>query len=158
LTSANHRDNLDTDKHYPHPETSDARGTAMPESGYSWQKPFKAEPIEARHVRLWVAGRVRHPDAPTLANELYIAILGSGAPSVEMTLSTAGPRIRITALGPDPLDVLYSHGPGWQIVAGLANSSGLTTDECGLWALLGTSQRPDLREPAADQHTTRGSR
>lgn len=112
----------------------------MPESGHSWQKPFKAEPIEARHVRLWVAGRVRNPDAPTVANELFVAILGSGAPAVEMTLSTAGTRIRITALGPDPLDVLDSHGPGWRIVTGLAKSSGLTTDECGLWALLGTSR------------------
>lgn len=112
----------------------------MPESGHTWQKAFKAEPVEARHVRLWVAGRVRHFDAPTVAHELYVAILSSGAPSVEMTLSTAGQRIRITALGPDPLDVLYSHGPGWQIVTGLTNSSGLTTDERGLWALLGTSR------------------
>lgn len=112
----------------------------MPESGHSWQKPFKAEPIMARHVRLWVAGRVKNPDAPTVAHELYVAILSSGAPAVEMTLSTAGPRIRITALGPAPLEVVYSHGPGWQIITGLAHTSGLTTDECGLWAQLGTSR------------------
>jgi hypothetical protein len=127
----------------------------MPESGYSWQKPFKAEPIEARHVRLWVAGRVKHTDAPTVANELYIAILSSGAPAVEMTLSTAGPRIRITALGPEPLPLLYSHGPGWQLITGLANTSGLTTDECGLWAQLGT--RPP-GTAIADHQAARDSR
>ncbi|MER5209380.1 hypothetical protein ABT063_01970 [Streptomyces sp. NPDC002838] len=112
----------------------------MPESGHTWQKAFKAEPIEAAHVRLWVAGRVKHPDAPVIANELYLAILGSGAPAVEMTLSTAGARIRITAQGPDPLPLIHSHGPGWQIITGLAHTSGLTIDECGLWAQLGASR------------------
>lgn len=109
----------------------------MPESGHTWQKAFKAESIEAAHVRLWIAGRVKHPDAPLLAHELYIAVLGSGAPAVEMTLSTAGNRIRITAEGPSPLPVLNSHGPGWQIITGLTALAGLTTDECGLWAQLG---------------------
>jgi len=112
----------------------------MGESGHTWQKAFKAEPIEARHVRLWTAGRVRHPDAPLIANELYVAVLGSGAPVVEMTLSTAGTRIRITAHGPDPLPLINSHGPGWQIIHGLATLAGLTSDECGLWAQLGARQ------------------
>ncbi|MGW3724133.1 hypothetical protein [Streptomyces sp. NPDC000851] len=109
----------------------------MPESGHTWQKAFKAEPIEAAHVRLWTAGRVKHPDAPLVANELYVAVLGSGAPVVDMTLSTAGTRIRITAQGTDPLPLINSHGPGWRIVTGLATLSGLTTDERGLWAQLG---------------------
>ncbi|MBQ0827725.1 hypothetical protein [Streptomyces tagetis] len=112
----------------------------MPESGRSWQKEFKAEPIEAAHVRLWTVGRVRHPDAPLLAHELYIAVLGSGASAIEMTLSTAGPRIRVTALGPDPLPLIHSHGPGWTLIRGLATRAGLTTDECGLWAQLGASR------------------
>lgn len=112
----------------------------MPESGRSWQKAFKAEPIEAAHVRLWTAGRVKHPDAPLIANELYVAVLGSGAAAVEMTLSTAGPRIRITAQGPDPLPLINSHGPGWTLICGLASRTGLTTDECGLWAQLGTNR------------------
>lgn len=112
----------------------------MPESGQTWQKAFKAEPIEASHVRLWTAGRVTHPDAPLVAHELYVAVLGSGAPVVEMTLSTADTRIRITAEGPDPLPLLYSHGPGWAIVNGLATRTGLTTDECGLWAQIGTAR------------------
>src|ERR1044072_8114296 len=105
----------------------------MPESGHTGQKPFSAVPIEACHVRLWTAGRVKHPDAPLIAHELYVAILSSGAPSVEMTLSTAGRRIRIAALGPDPLDVLDSHGPGWRIVPGLAQSAGLPRAQGGGW-------------------------
>ena len=108
----------------------------MPESGHTWRKSFKGEPIEAPHVRLWTRGRVQHPDAPLLANELFVAVLSSGASAIEVTLSTAGSRIRITAHGPDPLEIIHSHGPGWRIVAGLAASSGLTTDERGVWALL----------------------
>lgn len=112
----------------------------MPESDHTWRKAFKGEPIEAEHVRLWTARRVNHSDAPLIANELYVALLGSGAPVIEMEISTAGTRIRITALGQDPLPVLYSHGPGWTIVSGLSHIAGLTTDECGLWAQLGTSR------------------
>lgn len=112
----------------------------MPESGQSWQKAFKAEPIEARHVRLWTAGRVKHPDLPLIADELFLAVLSSGAPVVEMTLSTAGTRIRVIASGPDPLPITSSHGPGWTIVSGLADRTGLSTDECGLWAQLGTNR------------------
>lgn len=112
----------------------------MPESGHTWQKAFKGEPIEAPHVRLWTVGRVSHPDAPLVADELFLAILGSGAPVIEMTLSTAGDRLRITAQGPDPLPLVYSHGPGWRIVTGLCAGSGLTTDECGLWGQLGAGQ------------------
>ena len=78
----------------------------MPELGHTWRKPFKAEPIEARHVRLWTAGRVKHPDAPLIAHELYVAVLQSGAPVVEMGIWTAGNRLRITADGPDPLPLL----------------------------------------------------
>ncbi|MFF3928548.1 hypothetical protein [Streptomyces hirsutus] len=112
----------------------------MPESGHTWRKSFKGEPIEAAHVRLWTAGRVKHPDAPLIANELYIAVLGSGAPVIDMTLSTAGPRIRITAEGPDPLPLLQSHGAGWAIVSGLATHTGLATNQRGLWAQVGTSR------------------
>ncbi|MFD6324177.1 hypothetical protein ACFWOL_15205 [Streptomyces sp. NPDC058442] len=112
----------------------------MPESGRTWRKSFKGESLEAAHVRLWTAGRVTHPDAPAVANELFVAVLGSGAPAVEMTLSTADTRIRITAEGPDPLPLLYSHGPGWAIVTGLTARTGLTTTECGLWAQLGATR------------------
>ncbi|MGW2458779.1 hypothetical protein ACWC2M_07030 [Streptomyces sp. NPDC001761] len=110
----------------------------MPESGHTWQKAFEGEPIEAAHVRPWVTGRVQHPDAPFIANELFIAVLSSGATAVEMTLSTSGSRIRIIATGPLPLT--SSHGPGWAIVSGLANLTGTSTDETGLWAQLGTNR------------------
>jgi hypothetical protein len=112
----------------------------MPESDHTWQKTYKAEPIEARHVRLWVAGRVKHTDAPHIAHELYVAVLGSGAPVIEMGIWTAGNRIRITAEGYDPLPLINSHGPGWQIICGLADLTGLTTDERGVWAQLGTKR------------------
>lgn len=112
----------------------------MPESGHTWQKAFKGESIEAAHVRLWTAGRVKHPDAPLIANELFVAVLSSGAPAVEMTLSTAGSRIRLVATGPDPLPITSSHGPGWAILIGLATLAGLSTDERGLWAQLGTNR------------------
>jgi hypothetical protein len=112
----------------------------MPESGHAWQKAFKGEPVEAAHVRLWTAGRVHHPDAPLLAHELYVAVLSSGAPVIEMTLSTAGTRIRITAQGQDPLPLLSSRGPAGTLITGLSHSAGLTTDELGIWALLGGRQ------------------
>lgn len=112
----------------------------MPETGHTWQKAFKGESIEAAHVRLWTSGRVKHPDAPLIANELFVAVLSSGATAVDMTLSTAGSRTRITATGPQPLPLTSSHGPGWAIVSGLATLTGLATDECGLWAQLGTDQ------------------
>lgn len=115
----------------------------MPESGHTWQKAFKGHPIEALHVRLWTAGRVQHPDAPLVAHELFVAILGSGADVIEMTLSTAGSRLRATASGPTPLSLLHSHGPGWNLVSGLTRSCGLTTDECGLWAQLETDPERD---------------
>ncbi|MEU9334333.1 hypothetical protein AB0D49_14415 [Streptomyces sp. NPDC048290] len=109
----------------------------MSESGQTWQKAFKGEPIEAPHVRLWTAGRVKHPDAPAVANELYVAVLSSGAPVIEMTLSTAGPRVRISAHGPDPLPLIARHGPGWVLVTGLADAAGHTDDERGVWAQFG---------------------
>ncbi|MEV7288350.1 hypothetical protein AB0O01_28030 [Streptomyces sp. NPDC093252] len=106
----------------------------MSETGQTWQKAFKGEPIEAAHVRLWTAGCLKHPDAPAIANELYVAVLGSGAPVIEMTLSTAGARARITAHGPDPLPLISTHGPGWSLITGLADTTGVTADTCGIWA------------------------
>ncbi|MFC7983789.1 hypothetical protein [Streptomyces sp. NPDC057336] len=112
----------------------------MPESGHTWQKAFKGAPAEAAHVRLWARGRVQHPDAPLIADELFVAVLGSGATVIDMAISTAGTRIRITAEGPDPLPLIHSHGPGWSILNGLCQRTGLTTDETGLWAQLGGHQ------------------
>ncbi|MFD5796351.1 hypothetical protein ACFWIO_23035 [Streptomyces diastatochromogenes] len=83
---------------------------------------------------------MKHPDAPLIANELFVAVLSSGAAAVDMTLSTAGSRIRIIATGPHPLPLTSSHGPGWALVSGLADLTGLSTDECGLWAQLGTNR------------------
>lgn len=104
----------------------------MPE----WTKQFKAHPIEAAQVRAWTADRAPAPDAPQVANELFVAVLGAGPDTVEITLSTNGNRIRITATGATPLALRHSHGPGWRIAAGLSRSTGVTTDERGLWAQL----------------------
>ncbi|CAL9458016.1 hypothetical protein SUDANB15_02559 [Streptomyces sp. enrichment culture] len=110
----------------------------MSETGQSWRLEFKAHPSEARRVREWVASRLTHPDAPQVANELFVSVLASGAQSVEMTLSTADSRIRIASAGSVELRALHSHGPGFLIVSGLSAQSGLTTDGQGLWALLST--------------------
>lgn len=108
----------------------------MSETGSTWRRPFKGHAIEAAEVRTWTKSRTPHPDAPQVAHELFIAVLGSGADLIEVTLSTAGERLRITATGPSPLSLRHSHGPGWNIIAGLARTTGVTTDETGLWAQL----------------------
>jgi len=111
----------------------------MSETGRTYRRPFKGHPIEAADVRAWTKLRTTHPDAPAVANELFVAILQSGADTVELTISTAGDRLRITAIGSEPLPLRHSHGPGWRLIAGLAQTTGLTTDERGLWAQLDTA-------------------
>lgn len=108
----------------------------MSERGTTWRLAFKGHPSEAREVRNWTAFRTSHPDAVTVANELFIAVLASGTPLVEVELSTAGNRIRITATGPEPLPLRHSHGPGRLLIAGLSRSTGVTSDQRGLWALI----------------------
>lgn len=108
------------------------RGTA----GTTWRLAFKGHPSEAREVRAWTAYRTLNPDAVAVANELFIAILGTEPDVIDVELSTAGQRIRITATGPEPLSLRHSYGPGWRIVAGLSRQTGVTTDERGLWALI----------------------
>lgn len=117
--------------------TREVRGRPIPASdmeGTSFMRTFEGVPAEAAEVRAWTKRRTSHPDAQQIAHELFVAILGSGAPTIDITLSSAGPRLRITATGPQPLPLRHSHGPGWPIVAGLCTSTGITTDECGLWA------------------------
>ncbi|WTB90847.1 hypothetical protein OIE99_22710 [Streptomyces cellulosae] len=73
-----------------------------------------------------------------MANELFVSVLASGAQTVEMTLSTAGPRIRIASAGSVELKLHHSHGPGFRIVSGLSVQTGVSTNGQGLWALLTT--------------------
>lgn len=110
------------------------RPMPAPNTGVTYGRPFKGHAAEAAEVRAWTRSRVPHPDAPRIAHELFVAILGSGADTIDITLSTAGRRLRITATGPHPLPLRHSHGPGWPIVAALCSTTGITTDECGLWA------------------------
>ncbi|MER6112446.1 hypothetical protein [Streptomyces hirsutus] len=71
-----------------------------------------------------------------MANELFISLLSSGSAAIVMTLSTAGPRARVTAAGSVELKLHHSHGPGFHIVSGLSALSGVNTDGQGLWAQL----------------------
>ena len=117
-------------------ELSGRPASPPPNEGTSWMRHFEGHPSEAAEVRAWVGRRVPHADAPLVAHELFVAVLESGSNPVEMTLSTAGDRLRITATGHDPLPLRHSHGPGWRIVDGLSRTSGVTVDERGLWAQL----------------------
>jgi hypothetical protein len=114
----------------------------MPESGQSWRRQFQAHPAEARTARTWVAHRLTHPDAPQVANELFVSVLATGSPTIAMTLSTAGLRIQVTATGSLRLTPLHSHGPGYLIVSRLTTHYGLTTDGQGLWAQLTPKDTP----------------
>ncbi|WP_405797858.1 hypothetical protein [Streptomyces sp. NBC_01506] len=112
----------------------------MSESGHTWRLVFKGHPAEAVRVRQWTGDRLTHRDAPAIANELFIAILGNSparcSAAIEITLSTAGRRARISADGAHPLPMLQTHGPGALIIARLSQSSGVTADGYGLWAQL----------------------
>ena len=108
----------------------------MSETGQSWRLEFKAHPSEARQVREWVASRLMHPCAAQVAHELFVSVLATGTEAIEMTLSTAGLRMRIMAAGSVELSVLHSHGPGFQIVSALSAQCGVNADGQGLWALL----------------------
>jgi hypothetical protein len=140
LTCANLADILSTDKHYLYSDSYRSRGTFMSETGRTWQRSFKGHASEAAPLRAWVTSRTAHDDAVQIAHELFVAVLGSGTDIIEMTLSTAGRRLRITATGAERLAVRHSHGPGWQIIAGLSQRTGVTTDEQGLWAQIETEK------------------
>jgi hypothetical protein len=105
----------------------------MPEAGHSWQKTFDATTEAARHARTWVASRLNHPDAEQLAAELFVSVLISRPAAIQMTVSTAGIRTRITASGGKPLPMLSVHGPASEVIRGLALLTGSTPDDCGLW-------------------------
>lgn len=108
----------------------------MSETGRTYGRSFKGHPVVAGEVRAWVRLRTDHPDAVLVGHELFIAILASGSDVIEVQLSTAGDRLRVTATGTHPLPLRHSHGPGWRIIEGLSRSTGVTTDEHGLWAHL----------------------
>ncbi|MFJ9353776.1 hypothetical protein [Streptomyces mirabilis] len=108
----------------------------MSESGQSWRREFKAHPAEACQVRQWVRARLERLDAQQVAHELFVAVMTTGTEAVEMTLSTAGPRVRIASAGSVELALRHCYGAGFYIVDGLSAQSGVNTDGHGLWALL----------------------
>lgn len=109
----------------------------MPETvGQSWQRAFPAEAVQAAAARAWVRTHARHQDAESIAGELFLAALAVRPAAVSMTVSTAGPRVRILAAADRPLPLHALHGPGRVILAALAASHGVTVDDCGVWAEL----------------------
>lgn len=116
------------------------------------EETFKGRPAVAAELRKWVSSHTAHPDAPAVANELFVAILDSGASSIDVALFTVAGRLHLTATGPAPLPLRHSHGPGWRIVEGLSRTTGVTTDGHGLWAHLG---RPTLPTPEGEPPPSR---
>lgn len=108
----------------------------MVDRGQSWQRTFKGLTSQGRAVRQWTYARIDHPDAVQIAHELFVTVLNGSPDVIEMTLSTAGGRVRITALGPQELPVRHSHGPGRCIIAALSALCGTTPNGCGMWAQL----------------------
>jgi len=111
-----------------------------PGAGITWRRVFTPHPSEARAVRSWITGRVTHPDAPLVGHELFVIVLQGQPAGVEMTLSTAGDRVRITALGDIPLRLHHTHGPGATLASALACRYGVTADARGVWAHLATEE------------------
>ncbi|MFI9154472.1 hypothetical protein [Streptomyces sp. NPDC053367] len=138
MTCANLADILSTEKQILYSDSYWSWGTFMSETGRTWQRAFKGHASEAAEVRAWTAKRTTPEDAVQIAHELFAAVLSSGADVIELTLSTAGQRLRITATGDRRLSLRHSHGPGWTIIAALAQRTGTTTDESGLWAQIET--------------------
>ena len=107
------------------------------QSGQSWQRAFKGLPEEARAVRCWTSERVSHASAPQVAHEMFLVALACSPDSIEVTLSTAGARVRITVMGPCEIPLKYVYGPGRRIIYALSDGlSGTTNDGHGLWAQL----------------------
>jgi len=109
----------------------------MPETdGQSWQRAFPAEASQAHAARAWVSIRTGHEDAAQITGELFLAVLAVHPSKVQVTVSTAGTRSRITASGDRPLPPRSLHGIGRTVIRGLAVRHGTAVDDCGLWAEL----------------------
>lgn len=112
----------------------------MPESGQSWQRAFPADAAQAAEARAWVSTHTRHADAPQITGELFIALLAVHPSKVQMTVSTAGIRLRITASGDRMLSIQALYGPGRGIITELSTARGTAVDGQGLWAELISEQ------------------
>ncbi|WNI16894.1 hypothetical protein [Actinacidiphila sp. ITFR-21] len=112
----------------------------MPETGQSWQRAFPPEAAQAAEARAWVSTHTGHTDAPQITAELFIAVLAVHPSKVQMTVSTAGIRLRITASGDRMLSLQALYGPGRVIITELSTAQGTAVDGRGLWAELGSEQ------------------
>ena len=102
------------------------------ESGHSWQRAFTVD--AGRDARAWVAAHVLHADAALIAAELWNAVLATDPDKIELTVSTAGDRARITAAGPEPMPDHALYGPGASLVWELSTRHGIAPDTRGIWA------------------------
>lgn len=106
-------------------------------SGQSWQRTFRGLPEETYAMRCWTRERVRHANAPQVAHEMFLVVLARSPEAIEITLSTADTRVRITVTGSCELPLKHVHGPGRRIIRALtAGLFGTTADGHGLWAEL----------------------
>lgn len=108
----------------------------MSEAGQSWRRAFAPVPASAPLLRRWARGYVTHPDAPLVADELFVGVLAANPVVVEVTLSTADVRVRITARGAARPLQRHADDTSRRIVAALSIRTGMTPDTCGLWAEL----------------------
>jgi len=118
----------------------------MDEQGHTWQRRFEGRPEQARAVRAWVRGLLSkdvHADvvagAELVASELFTAA-GLDRDAADMTVSTAGSRIRVYATSPTPLTVSRTHGPWRPLVEGLADT--VEANERTVWADLHVAADP----------------
>ncbi|WP_331766999.1 hypothetical protein [Embleya sp. NBC_00896] len=110
----------------------------MNEQGHTWQRRFEGRPEQARAVRAWVRnllsdcmGNETVRAAELVASELFTAA-GLDRDAADMTVSTAGSRIRVYATSPELLGVIDTHGPWRALVDGLTDTTG--SDTHTLWA------------------------
>jgi hypothetical protein len=120
------------------------------ETGHTWRALFPGRPDQARPVRRWVRSRLAEhaddtgltitaqhaDDTELLASELFTAASAARPHAVQMTISTAGPRLRLTATAPEPLPSRARTRVAWRIVLGIAGAghAGVDHDERTLWA------------------------
>lgn len=124
----------------------------MANMGQSWQVVFPGSPRQGRALRQWTAVRVDHENAPLVAHELFVALLGAAPAAVEITLSTAGPQLRITATSSTAPSA--QRGLSRDIVGALSACSGVTKDGRGLWAQL--TKETHAHATRTDDHDAAG--
>jgi len=107
----------------------------MSETGHSWRRTFEATPTSAPVLRAWTRSRITHPQADFVIDELFVAVLTAEPAAVEVSLSTADGRARITVCGAGTQRPLQQADDARHRVAvEPAVRHGTKPDARGLWA------------------------